>query len=360
MQTDAQFMAAINATNTHYSANSSSLTPVVAALAQYNAGAANDSGNLWTLFLAIAAIPEGKKQKYSNALYGLVNVVYFYPPNLLTLNNVANGIAITRHNGRGSHIADAVLALMQLDACPVGHNFLTEICTSIQTTGQRVAIKGWDAQQTNKCAVVGGMGDHAKSRIALDIEFNQAMAGATINACMVAAGQGGNYAWLSTSIDNLPIYDIIGIPSIVQSQTTNGAGWVSAAMIQDWVNGITVFPAPLGNLQAKNAAKCLATVLYPYTATGAGMHSVVMWDPTSTTFTDTTGTVQQKTPYISLAHEMIHAYHNINGKQSGHEIGTYSRVLFEYLCMGLGAWTLEPYSENTIRASANIPLRVCY
>jgi hypothetical protein len=94
-----------------------------------------------------------------------------------------------------------------------------------------------------------------------------------------------------------------------------------------------------------------------------GSHVQVLWDASALSFRDTMGTEQPRPPYIALAHELIHAYHNMRGEQPGHEVDADSTVLYEYLCVGLGPWENNPgypITENAIRSSAGLARRECY
>jgi hypothetical protein len=276
------------------------------------------------------------------------------------LNTVNTGIGIPRGNNTPLHQADVVAAVFQLSGFAAGQFVLTTICNQITLTGNRVGIQEWDMQATNKCAVMGLNQDNAKSTIAYAVEFNHGQVGAAITASLAQAGHGGGHAWLATQMCACPIYDLMGLPIIAASDTVHGVNWITPLMITNWVNGTAVFPAPLVGQPADDVRVVLVAALRNGLVSKGGQPSVVRWNASSTTFTDTTGVVQNRPSYISLAHELVHAYHNISGDQAGHEIGTYSRVLYEYQCMGLGPWAGDAMTENAVRLGNGLLARACY
>ena len=341
----------------------SSLLALVNAVQAYNVLA--NSANLQQVFLEIGNLPAPKRLKYANALSQLQQSFphpVYVTANPFTLHGaVAAGIGVPRAAAPSSHQTDAVLALRQLHAIPAGQALMVAICNRIVASGHRVAVHPWNAQQTNNCYVAGN-GDDAKTDLAVALEFQAGAAGGVIQACMGAVGHAPplGYAWLSGQIDACPIYDLIGLPSVVPSSITHGAGWVTALMIQDWVTGVTVFPAPLVGQPAQDIRVVLGTVLRNGATANAGCHTGVRWSTASVQFNDTLGVLQVRPPFIALGHELIHAFHNLSGDQAGHEIGTYSRVLYEYLCVGLGPWAGGAHTENGLRAGAGLGARTCY
>ncbi len=363
MLTEPQFRAQLKAINSSLSRfKKSSMEPTLTAIATWQ-GAQNNA-NLLAVFQALDAVPAAKKQKYAAAINGLeqsIGNLYYTVP--ATLVAAGNGIGLGRGGiARPGFRAAAISALRQLEMVPAGANLITVINAQIGASGKRVGIQPWDAQAANKCHVFGPA-DNVKANLALAVEFQRNNVGVAIAACLASLGQngGGAHAWLQGQIDNCPIYDIQTVPAgMAGSQATHGAGWISAAMITNWVNGATVFPAPLANQQARDAELVLVSVLQAGMTAGVGEHSIVRWDPSSLQFVDTQGAVQVRPPYLALAHELVHAYHNISGTQTGHEIGTPSRVLYEFLCIGLGPWQNAAVSENRVRNSAGLPARTCY
>jgi hypothetical protein len=243
---------------------------------------------------------------------------------------------------------------------PVGRNLLQAICARIAATNgaSRVGIQPWDAQQTNKCAATNG--DNAKPGLVHAVEFDRNNVHMHLPGAMAAIGQPNQWAWLATQICNHPIVNIIGIPNAAASDTVHGANWVTAAMTTAWGTTANTFPGPLAGQPAIDAQLILISVLRNGLGNGAGTHATVRWSSASTQFTDTTGAVRVRPPYIGLAHELVHAYHDIMGDQTGHDIGTPTRALYEYLCIGLGDWAGAAFTENSIRASAGMGARTCY
>jgi hypothetical protein len=58
--------------------------------------------------------------------------------------------------------------------------------------------------------------------------------------------------------------------------------------------------------------------------------------------------------FIGLAHELIHAMHNLHGDASA------NTQTEEHRTVGIGLFAGEAISENTIRAEHGVPLRIAY
>jgi hypothetical protein len=215
-----------------------------------------------------------------------------------------------------------------------------------------VGITAWGPNATNECVTIGDQ-DHAKTTLAFALEFQTAGVALALTASLASAGQlaPAGYVWLANQLCNHYIPDIQQLPGGPASHTVHGANWVTAAMVQGWANGAAVFPAPLVGQAAIDAHLILVCVLHGNMAEGAGVSATVRWSSQSRSFTDTAGVVHARPPHLALAHELTHAYHNITGTQTGHDTGTPSRVLYEWLCIGIGDWAAEPISENAVRAA---------
>lgn len=324
--------------------------------------------NLLQIYQEMGNLPPPKKIRYAASLEAfqrsMPHPVYVTAGPFTVHGIAAQGIGIPRTLAPdpANHQTNVVLALHQLHGWAAGQALITAICAQIGINGRRLAVHPWNLQQTNNC-YVAGQSDDAKTDLALAVEFDHNAVGNAIQACLPGLGQPAGpagYAWLSAQIDAAPIYRLQGLPSAIASSVTYGAGWISAPTIQNWANGTTQFPTPLAGAAAKDAEIVLGTALRGGATPGVGTHTGVRWSATSTTFTDTLGAVQARPGYIALGHELIHAYHNMRGEQTGHEIGTDSRVLYEYLCIGLGVWAGAAHTENGLRASAGLIARTCY
>ena len=289
-------------------------------------------------------------------------VVYFnYNAGAPVLENAPSfGIGIPEVNTAPGHQASVLNALMAIDGIPVGRQLLQAICGRIAATngGRRVAIHPWDGQQANKCH--GHDPDGAKPALVRAVEFDDGNVYMHLPGAMAAIGQATNWGWLAARICNHPIVNLIGAPATIASHTVYGANWVTPAMTTSWGTVANTFPNPLVGQAAIDAQLILIAVLRNGLGNGVGTHSTVRWSAASTQYTNSMNVVQHRPPHIGLAHELIHAYHDIMGDQTGHDIGTPTRALYEYLCIGLGDWQYHPLTENAIRASAGLPLRTCY
>lgn len=370
MLTRAQFVTHLQAANYFiylggptWSRTQSSMIPVVNAVAAF--GVAGTGANLLAVIQAIGNLPAAKKLKYANALTQLYNS--FPNPIYVTVNpftlhvGAAPGIGVVRSGNVPSHQTDAVLALLELDAFPAGHNLLNDICVEV-VAGHRVAIG--DAVGTasggNECAIVNGMPDDYLTDLAGALAGNAAAVGNCIGAAMTNMGHapgvplGASFTWLETQIDNTPIYQLQGAPSVITSATTHGAGWVPAAALQSWVNNTAVFPAGVALGLEDDAKVVIGTVLNAGATRSIGGHTRARWNASNLTSAGTA-----RPPFIGLGHELIHAWHNTRGEQPGVENGT-TTALYEYLCVGLGPFAGLANTENALRAGAGVALRPYY
>lgn len=368
MQSGAQFTAALKQVDRFIYLGGpsrlhtqSSMLPVLNAVNVFNAAATG--GNLLNLITTIDAVPGPKKIKYTAAL----NALYasFPSPIYVTVNPfaisliAANGIGVPRSQNVPSHQVDAVMALRTLHGFAAGNALLAAICQQV-ANGKRCGIT--DASNTasggNECAVVGGMSDAATNQLMVALAQAPGTAGARIGAAMTAMGHapavGGSYAWLQGQINAMPVPNMQGVPSAVPSSTTHQPNWISAAMLTAWVNNTAQFPAPLVGQAASDAVLVLGCVLYPGAAPNAGTSTRVNWNAANQS------SVGPRPPHIGLAHELVHALHNQRGDQAGFDTNTPTGVLYEYLCVGLGAFAGAPISENTVRAGGGVGLRNRY
>jgi len=81
----------------------------------------------------------------------------------------------------------------------------------------------------------------------------------------------------------------------------------------------------------------LIITLYNAAPSGRGMGSQVRFNPT---YMGKEGNMRP--PAIGLAHELIHAYYDLMGRQIGANFGHYTTMLYEYLCVGIGPWANKP------------------
>ncbi|WP_263382726.1 type III secretion system effector protein [Granulicella arctica] len=153
-------------------------------------------------------------------------------------------------------------------------------------------------------------------------------------------------AWLADKINKTPKYHLKGVPPIAASNMG-----VTEGMVQAWVGGQSIW-TDFGNdpdlEQIKNA---IIVALYPYSGTGNGCSSMVNYSLGSANPLNV-----ERPPAIGLAHELVHAYFNMKGKQPGYEVENSTTVLFEYRCVGLGPWHGKSICENAIRTDWNSAL----
>lgn len=260
------------------------------------------------------------------------------------------------------HQSNTEKALQDLVATPSGKALIESILLRIKMTEgkTRVGITRWDAQQLNKCATATGSSDDTKVPLAYALEFARGKVADELGAAMRRAGKMDDAQWLATQMRAHPVIDIMGAPKVMASVHTLGVDWVTTDMVEGWLAGTPQFPAPLNNAQAKQAHCIIISLLKDHLGSGAGAGARVNWSVASKFFTDTGGNLRKKTPYVSLGHELIHAWRNIWGTQVGHDIDTYTRVLYEWSCVGLGRWEGQMPSENSIRLDAKLEKRPMY
>ncbi len=344
----------------------SSMLPVVNAVAAYNAPGGDTGANLMALIQAIGAVPAVKILKYGNALA----LLYRSYPTPLYVQVNAGGISLSRAPVPGiglplsqavpSHQTDVVLALLQLDAVPVGHQLLLDICAEI-ANGHRCGIA--DAANTfsggNECAGLAPHSNVFRTNLGDALAGQYAAVGQAIGAAMTALGHAPpvGYNWLVQQINAMPIPNLVGVPSAIASSAVHGANWISAATLTGWVTNATVFPAPLAANRVNDAIVVIGSVLHGgATPSGVGIrHTRVHWNASNL---NAAGVARPA--YVGLAHELIHALHNQRGDQPGMDNNHVTTVLYEYLCVGLGAFAAAPRTENAVRAGAGLVLRPRY
>ncbi|MBL8896032.1 MAG: hypothetical protein JNM84_00310 [Planctomycetes bacterium] len=85
-----------------------------------------------------------------------------------------------------------------------------------------------------------------------------------------------------------------------------------------------------------------------------GAVSSIKWDPIHTKTPD-----GSRPPFVALAHELIHCYHNLRGT-STLTGGEQKKVEDEMRVTGLRGFEQEPISENRIRKEHNVAYRTSY
>jgi hypothetical protein len=295
-------------------------------------------------------------------------IIYWTPAGLAVAP--ANlGIAI---GGDHAFQTSVQQALAQINAVTSGQQLLNGIVAAITPVGnqplKRVGIQPWNGLNMNMCAALpqpqspedpmtplarAVVGNHP-GNIALGIT-------SALNA--MGMNNANGFQTIAAQLNMIPNYQLQGA---VAGNPVNFN--VTAAQVQAWATGVTAFPFPVALQHLQALQHALLIVLQPGMNAGVGCSSRVNWNPAHNTLT-IAGVQHQRPPYISLAHELIHAFNDLNGRQIGLDNNSPSTVLYEYMCVGLGPWANPanlaamanpPKTENAIRALAHLPLRTQY
>lgn len=91
---------------------------------------------------------------------------------------------------------------------------------------------------------------------------------------------------------------------------------------------------------------------------GEGTHAVIAWRPEDYIDVSTRGRSYERDNsnygFISLAHELVHAYRKVKGNATG------STICEEKRAVGLGQFSGSSFSENAIRREHGLPIRNRY
>lgn len=255
----------------------------------------------------------------------------------------STGLYIRHPAGITDFVDRASRSLDKIFTTTAGQTLRTQIQLNQNTNGHRVVV------QAGAVSLCRDGGQNARTALTQAVLFGGTAAaiGAEIDACLTATGHAGNHAWLATAINNAPIYDLLG--AVVGAPSNLG---IVANDVTDWINNAT-WPVTAAVIVDPTALeRTLLTALWPGTfqRPGAGNSSLVEWNTGSLAITTTTGVHMQRSKSLGLAHELVHAAHSGTGIQMGIDNGNASTALYEYMCVGLGIWNGQPFSENAIRA----------
>lgn len=319
---------------------------------------AKNSINLLKLFREISNIQPSKRFKYNASFralglsIGCINIISTAQYNLQINTGNTNGIRIP-FEGRNDifFLADTVVALESINNLVHGSILIHNISNHFLPPRNQYMVIG--KSDSNSCAYAGPSPSSIKLSFTSDYT-NLAVA-------MNAMGRRGQWAWLAEQINNSVIYDdyTVAPSDAVISSTRHGDGWINATILESWATGPN-FPTPFGinSQQSKDAKTILSMLLYEHTPRGVGISSSVRWNPQKISLSGE----RARPAFIGLAHELIHAWHNMNGSQPDFEL----TPLYEYICVGLGPWSNESappnlVTENRIRSDINgLQLRLYY
>lgn len=216
--------------------------------------------------------------------------------------------------------------------------------------------------QTNQCR--SGT-DRVYTRMARAMIADQTDRVQAITAALIAQGRNNQDGFEHTAerINNVPRYRLEEPVAVAA-----GAYGVTGQHIRAWATGTAAFPDPLTDNEG-DLRNALLIALQNEAHNGLGTSSRVEWNPNGWTIT-IAGEQVYRGPFLGLAHELVHAWHNIRGGQLGADNNDRTTVLFEYMCVGLGEWQVPagldpndeglPISENGIRRGWGTDLRLRY
>ena len=255
----------------------------------------------------------------------------------------STGLFIRHPAGNTDFVDRASRSLDKIFATGAGQTLQTQIQFNQNANGHRVVV----TQGAASLCRDGGAAARTLLTQAVVFGGTAAAVGAEIDNCLAAAGHAGNHAWLATAINNAPVYALQG--AVVAANSNLG---IVANDVNDWINNAN-WPTTVAVIANQTALeRALLTALWPGTfqRPGGGTASLVEWNTGSLAITTTTGVHMQRSKSLGLAHELVHAAHNGAGMQMGIDNGHASTALYEYMCVGLGIWNGQPFSENAIRA----------
>ncbi len=254
----------------------------------------------------------------------------------------------------------ALLALDLIYDRPPGRTLLEGFIQLYDDT-HRVLIAYGDG---NQCECFSDAMFTALARSALNGEAGFA-AHLTAALAELALNDAAGHAVVAERMNAVPRYSLGG--PIAADPGNYG---VVAAHVGEWAaGGGAAFPAPLPQDDLDFIRNALLVALQQGQQAGAGASSRVRWDPEKRKIRIGDDEIW-RAPFIGLAHELIHAWNNLRGRQIGRDFSHPSTVLYEFMCVGLGPWALPPgaqpqdanlpISENGIRMSWDTDLRERY
>ncbi len=140
------------------------------------------------------------------------------------------------------------------------------------------------------------------------------------------------FIWLANNISKIPEYSFKGYKMApVRITTDDVQQWFES---EDPNHHIYKCLGPNVNKALRESLRLRIIIsLYDGAPSNRGGGSSLNFDPNYMG-----GANNHRPPAIGLAHELIHSYYFICGRQIGTDFGKYSTMLFEYLCVGIGPW----------------------
>jgi hypothetical protein len=264
---------------------------------------------------------------------------------------------VISHEGEAGFFAQAKNGLDQLYALPSGRRLLDALDQKIVHDQKFISIGPGDG---NSCQARGPV-EQAKTDLTQKIDHASQE---VKNALKIAINRGQfarNHQALADEINATPKYRIIGVPSVTPSRLG-----VLPQDLERWLDFDDNRPMfyPYRGQEQQDLKNILVVVFNRHSLdfAGTGCHSRGVWNPARIHSTNTLGNRTQRPAFIGLGHELVHAYHNTNGTQlaQGEDADGPSGMLFEHLCVGIGAFRDVRISENALRRDAGVLQRQMY
>jgi len=197
---------------------------------------------------------------------------------------------------------------------------------------------------------------------------------ALMRALRAAAGEQPNdeacFEWLAAQVNEMPLYSLF-VPSeeYIPEFLTKQEHTVTGGGLQQWFQegNNCKFAQDFNVLDEVEQVNILDFVrlavivkLYSHSEKNPGGYATVYFNVKD--YAENTAGIPdfnaERPPAVGLAHELVHAYHVVQGEQPGSDFGGYSTTLTELICVGLGPWVENEVSENAVRAEwppENVP-----
>ena len=273
-----------------------------------------------------------------------------------------------RIDGNDFFISAVARRLDQIDAVPEGHALLEEFRTSrhmviiqpVITGGNACSGASWNVCPLLVQAIVKNNADQFKNDLAASLGEAKRQ-GITLEHLARQLAVGLSPATYVASA-NMRIPESTLVPpagatgqQVMQQQALRIMNVMG--QLEDFAAG-RLHLAHLGPVWKHE----LSRLLRPYMAPGRGDTSTIKFDPADARSCAIDPAMKNRPPALGLAHELIHALHNVRGTNMSRVKNENGQNPEEVITTGLPPYNFEKYSDNKLRAlwSTPQPLRMKY